>query len=37
MDFSKAFDEVDHQLLFYKLMKLGISKSAIILDSIFSM
>ena len=26
MDFSKAFDKVDHNLLIYKLMKLGINK-----------
>ena len=26
-DFSKAFDKVDHNLLIYKLLKLGVNKT----------
>ena len=29
MDFSKAFDKVDHRLLIYKLMKLGVNKHSL--------
>ena len=30
MDFSKAFDKVDHQLLIYKHMKFGLNKHTIL-------